>query len=221
MTIEDIRTRVAEFDKNPGWYQNIDLKNGVATKTRRVWGEKIDHPRERWEAVRPAFPATFKGKSVLDLGCNAGFFSFIAAERGAARVCGVDYNEKFVEQARFANEVRGDNVEFHVGGVTPLNFKRNTFDVTLCIGLLYHVTDIMGAIMEIGRVTKEYAIVESAILETHEDHPLVLVADQNTSKPGTWHPNIPALRKMFQLAHFTRTEILFKKDGRGGIVAWK
>lgn len=221
MDLEQIREKAAELDLDPGWYQNIDLKNGVMTKTRCVWGEKIDHPRERWEAVAPAFPKSFAGKSVLDLGCNAGFFSFVAAERGAARVCGVDHSEKFIEQAKFANEIRGDDVEFCVGGVTPIIFKRNSFDVTLCIGLLYHVPDIMGAVMQIGRVTRDYAIVESAVYEGSEDEPLVLVADQKMPKPGTWHPNIAALRKMFELAHFRKTEPLFKRDGRGGIVAWK
>jgi SAM-dependent methyltransferase len=218
---ELIAERVALLDKEPGWYQNIDLKNGMQTKTRKVWGEEIDHPRRRWEAVSSAFPESFAGKSVLDVGCNAGFFSFIAAERGAESVCGVDYNRRYVEQAQFCNEVRGDKVDFRVMPVADLDQLARTFDITLCIGLLYHVPDILGAIDAIARVTTEYAIVESAILPGHNEEPLVLYAGGISGKPGQWHPNITALSSMFITAGFARTEPLFVDGGRGGIVAFK
>jgi len=218
---EDLKQKIKAFDEDPGWYQNIDLKNGISTKSRRVWGEKIDHPRERWEAVESAFPKSFAGKSVLDVGCNAGFFSFVATDRGADYVCGVDYNEKYVQQAKFANDVRGDDVDFRVASVTSLRELGRAFDITLCIGLLYHVTDIWGAIREISHVTKEMAIVESAIHNDDDETPLVRVAGQHVNLPGTWHPNIAALRELFTLAGFARTEFLFKDGARGGIVAYK
>ena len=221
MEMDAIKARISELDDDPGWYQNIDLKNGLQTKTRCVWGEKIDHPRERWEAVASAFPQSFEGKTVLDVGCNAGFFSFVAAERNAKYVCGLDYNEKYIEQAKFANDVRGSNVDFRVGSTNALSSLNKSFDITLCIGLLYHVSDIWGAIREISRVTKEMAIVESAIHNDNDKLPLVRVAGQKTSLPGTWHPNIAALRELFELADFKRTEPLFKDGARGGIVAYK
>ncbi|MEL7489369.1 MAG: class I SAM-dependent methyltransferase [Pseudomonadota bacterium] len=221
METDTIKARIAALDADPGWYQNIDLKNGIQTKSRCVWGEKIDHPRERWEAVAPAFPKSFEGKSVLDIGCNAGFFSFVAAERGAAYVCGVDYNEKYIEQAKLANEIRGDAVDFRVGSTKTLRKLNRNFDITLCIGLLYHVGDIWGAICEISRITDEMAIVESAIHNDDDRLPLMRVAGQTTALPGTWHPNIAALRELFGMAGFKKTEVLFKNGARGGIVAYK
>ena len=221
MNETEIETRMAALDNDPGWYQNIDLKNGMMTKTRRIWREPADHPRGRWEAVASAFPESFEGKSVLDVGCNAGFFSFVAADRGADYVCGVDYNEKYIAQAKFANEVRGDRVDFRVGAVSDLRDLGRTFDVTLCIGLLYHVKDLLGAVREIAHVTKSVAIIESAIHNDDDKLPLVRVADGDTSLPGSWHPNIAALRALFEKTGFERTEPLFKDGGRGGIVAYK
>lgn len=216
-----IKARVAELDQDPGWYQNIDLGNGIETKTRRIWREPADHPNDRWNAVAPAFPESFAGKSVLDVGCNAGFFSFKAAERGADHVCGIDYNERYIEQAKFANEVRGDNVDFRVGSVEKLRALGRQFDITLCIGLLYHVKDLLGGIREIAHMTREMAIIESAIHNDNDKLPLVRVAGGNTELPGTWHPNIAALEELCLKTGFARTEPLFKDGGRGGIIAYK
>ena len=86
---EEIQVRIREFEDDLGWYQNIDLGNGIKTKTRRVWGEEIDHPRRRFEEVESHIPDSMEGLSVLDIGCNAGFFSFLAKDRGAEDVVGI------------------------------------------------------------------------------------------------------------------------------------
>ena len=48
-----------------------------------------------------------RGKSVLDIGCNGGFYSIEMKRRGAARVLGIDSDEDYLAQARFAAEVLG------------------------------------------------------------------------------------------------------------------
>ena len=221
MDLAAVKARVAELDEDPGWYQNIDLGNGVQTKTRRIWREPADHPAGRWRSIEPGFPASLAGKTVLDVGCNAGFFSFKAAERGAAEVVAVDYNARYIEQAQFSNDVRGDNVDFRICSVNKLHSLKKTFDVTLCIGLLYHVEDLLGAIREIARVTKEMAIIESAIYYDDDTLPLVRIAGGTTALPGSWHPNVAALRAVTEKMGFQKTELLFKDKIRGGIIAYK
>lgn len=221
MNIEECERRIDELNAKLGWYQNINLKNGLHTKKKSVWGEDLDHPRQRWESVAPGFPIDFTGKSVLDVGCNAGFFSFVAADRGARDIVALDYNEGYVEQAKFCNEVRGDNIDFRVGNVHDIGSLGRKFDITLCIGLLYHVPDIMGAITRIGQVTKELAIVESAIHPGNNDLPLVRVVEGKGRMPGTWHPNMTALEFMFKKVGFRETKPLFTRGGRGGILAYK
>ncbi|MGE3758800.1 MAG: DUF1698 domain-containing protein, partial [Pseudobdellovibrionaceae bacterium] len=93
MNLEEVKSKILEFDRAPGWYQKIDLGNGLVTKTRSVFGEELDHPRKRWACIESAVP-DLKGKSVLDLGCNAGFISFEAKRRGASYVCGVDLKKE-------------------------------------------------------------------------------------------------------------------------------
>lgn len=221
MDQETISRRVKELDDNLGWYQNIDLKCGIQTKTRTVWGEEIDHPRQRWESIAPGFPSDFSGKTVLDVGCNAGYFSFVAADRGASRIVALDYKQGYIDQAQFCNEVRGDKIDFRVGNVLDIEKLNQDFDITICIGLLYHVQDIVGAIRAIAKVTRELAIVESAVHPGNNDRPLVYVPSGKGREPGTWHPNMTALKYMFEKEGFSRTQDIFTRGGRGGILAFK
>ena len=70
---EEILERVRELDDNDmGWHQNIDLRNGLSTKSRRIWGEGLDRPKQRWGYIDAAVPTDMTGLSVFDVGCNAG-----------------------------------------------------------------------------------------------------------------------------------------------------
>ena len=53
------------------------------------------------------------GKSVVDLGCNLGYFTFMAARRGATRVLGCDVDPAVIHAATGLARLHGlDNVEF-------------------------------------------------------------------------------------------------------------
>ncbi|MGH2699183.1 MAG: DUF1698 domain-containing protein, partial [Actinomycetota bacterium] len=49
---------------------------------------------------------SLRGKRVLDLGCNAGFWSLEALDRGADFVLGIDGRDMHIEQAEFVFEVK-------------------------------------------------------------------------------------------------------------------
>ena len=83
-----------------GWHHDIDLGDGLHTKSRVFWGEDPDHPRRRWANIERAVPKDLTGMSVLDVGCNAGFFAFEAKKRGADYVCGVDLSRGYIQQAK-------------------------------------------------------------------------------------------------------------------------
>ncbi len=218
-----IRRRIAELDVHPGWYQNIDLGNGITTKTRQVWGEEIDHPRARWEEIAPAVPDSLAGLSVLDIGCNAGYVAFEAKRRGAAHVVGVDYNAAYIEQARFCAEVRGDDVDFRVLNVYDLDQLGRQFDFVFCVGVLYHCARLMDAVEQIAGVAGGTLVVESAIHPGNNELPLVRYTgnpfDETARRlPGHWHPNLTAMQDLFAGQGFVDVQELFRAGGRGGIV---
>ena len=63
------------------WFHNLDL-GGVKTAPNHFLG---DFPSVKWRRFAHAIPADLSGMSVLDIGCNGGFYSLEmrAARRGA------------------------------------------------------------------------------------------------------------------------------------------
>jgi 2-polyprenyl-3-methyl-5-hydroxy-6-metoxy-1,4-benzoquinol methylase len=233
-TDDKIRKKVEEFEKTVGWYQDIDLGNGIHTKTRSYWGEDLDHPRLRWDEVAKAVPDDLTGMAVLDIGCNAGYFSFEAKMRGADYVCGIDLKQGYVNQAKFCADVKGMKVDFRTLSIYDLDTIGKTFDLVFCVGILYHCKYFYKAVEQAASATKKIIIVESAIYRSNRSFlPQFLNRSKETAVvrfvgysraqgkklPGHWHPSIPALKELFLEQGFSDVETLFIKGGRGGIVA--
>jgi len=228
-TDAEITERVKELDEDPGWYQNIDLPGGRTTKTRRVWGEESDHPRKRWDEIASAVPDDMTGMSVLDIGCNAGHFAFQAKDRGAAEVVGIDRNGKYIEQAQFCADVRGQEMDFRVMDIYDLPDLGRTFDFVFCIGILYHCRYLKQAVEAVCGVTAGTLVVETAIHPGNNDLPLVRFVRSSQYEgpdasgaarlPGHWHPNMTALKDLVSEGGFSSVEDQFTDGGRGGIVA--
>jgi tRNA (mo5U34)-methyltransferase len=127
-----IRMRLADLGK---WFHNIDL-NGVQTAPDHFLG---DFPNIKWSSLREAIPADLTGKSVLDIGCNGGFYSMEMKRRGASRVLGIDADADYLAQARFAAEVYDLNIEFQEMSVYDVASLKERFDLVLFMGVLYHL----------------------------------------------------------------------------------
>jgi tRNA (mo5U34)-methyltransferase len=117
------------------WFHNLHLK-GVSTAPDHFLG---DYPAVKWERFADAVPSDLSGRSVLDIGCNAGFYAMEMKRRGAARVVGIDFDEDYLRQARFAAEVEELDIEFRKLSVYDVGALGERFDVVLFIGVLYHL----------------------------------------------------------------------------------
>lgn len=91
-----------------GWFHNIDSAV-VQIAPEHFLG---DYPRLKRERFQDAIPSDLRCKSVLDIGCNARFYSIQTKHRGADRVLGIDFDERYLTQAKFATEMLGCNGEF-------------------------------------------------------------------------------------------------------------
>ncbi|MDB5290882.1 MAG: SAM-dependent methyltransferase [Phycisphaerales bacterium] len=133
-TRERIEQRVRELGP---WFHNLDL-NGVQTAPDHFL---FDYPAVKWRTFAHALPADLHGASVLDIGCNAGFYSLEMKRRGAGRVLGIDSDEHFLRQARFVAEVMGmsDEIETRKLSVYELASLGERFDVVLFLGVFYHL----------------------------------------------------------------------------------
>ena len=119
------------------WFHNIDLGDGVSTAPDHFLG---DYPRFKFDRFASALPADLTGRSVLDIGCNAGFYSVEMARRGAARVLGVDADDRYLAQARLvARELGFAAVEFARLDVYDVGALAEKFDLVVFMGVLYHL----------------------------------------------------------------------------------
>jgi tRNA (mo5U34)-methyltransferase len=131
-TPEQVRARAAALGP---WFHNMQLK-GIWTAPKHFLG---DYPNVKWRRYAHAIPRDLRGKTVLDIGCNGGFFSLEMKRRGAERVLGIDFDEDYLAQACFAAEVEDLDIEFRRLSVYDVALLRERFDVVLFVGVFYHL----------------------------------------------------------------------------------
>jgi tRNA (mo5U34)-methyltransferase len=118
------------------WFHNLDL-GGIQTAPDHFLG---DYPRNKFAKFAAVVPEDLTGRSVLDIGCNAGFYSVEMKRRGAARVVGIDSDDRYLAQARLATEALGfDGVEFRNLSVYDVAALDERFDLVIFMGVLYHL----------------------------------------------------------------------------------
>jgi tRNA (mo5U34)-methyltransferase len=128
----EIRARVRELGP---WFHNINLR-GVQTAPDHFLG---DYPTAHWQTFENVVPWDLRGRTVLDIGCNGGYFALRMWERGAARIVGIDSDERYLAQARFAAHVLGAEIEFRRLTVYEVAKLGERFDLVLFMGVLYHL----------------------------------------------------------------------------------
>jgi len=89
---------------------------------------------------------------VLDIGCNAGFYSFEMKRRGAARVLGVDSEPLYLRQAEFARDQLGMDVEFRQMDVYDIAQLNEKFDWVLFLGVFYHLRHPLYALEKVTQL---------------------------------------------------------------------
>ncbi|MBV8199630.1 MAG: DUF1698 domain-containing protein [Acidobacteria bacterium] len=153
-----------EVERLRPWFHAIELPHGVATKRESAGTEPADHPAGTWEVVRRQLPS-LAGKSVLDVGCGAGFYSVEAKRLGAARVLGVDARQHEIRQALLVRRALGLDIELRRQSVYKLSPARlGRFDVVLALGLIYHCKHLVLALERLFAVTGGLLIVETEVL---------------------------------------------------------
>src|SRR3954451_15947515 len=202
------------------WFHNLDLR-GVQTAPNHFLG---NYPQNKWQSFAAAVPADLTGKSVLDIGCNAGFYSIEMKRRGAARVVGIDSDEQYLAQARFAAEVVGFDIEFRRLDIYDVAQLQEHFDLVLFMGVLYHLRhpllaldllhehvvkdtlvfqSLMRGSREVAQLEKDYPFQETEIFDK-PGYPLMYFVEHRYSHDPTnwWIPNHASAEAMLRSAGF-------------------
>jgi len=166
-----IQRRIGELGE---WFHNIEL-NGVQTAPHHFLG---DYPQLKWRRFAHAIPEDLTGKTVLDIGCNAGFYSIQMKQRGAERVVGVDSDPRYLAQARLAAELLDLDIELRQLSVYDVGEPHERFDVALFMGVLYHLRHPLLALDLIHEhVTRDLFVFQSMqrgsqeLMDLEENYP--------------------------------------------------
>jgi len=161
----DIEARIRQF---PRWHYQFKLK-GHLTPT--LDDSKINRHRQRKMHIFPTLVehmgGSLAGKRVLDLGCNAGFWSLAAIEHGCAFVLGIDGRQMHVDQAEFVfdvHDIETTRYQFVQGDVFEMDLMQyGPFDVVLFLGLMYHINKPVELIEKIAAVNTDALVIDTTL----------------------------------------------------------
>lgn len=164
MERNELEERIASF---PRWHYEFEFDNGVTTP---IWDRTriIRHKRRRgyfFDALLSVTGGSLRGHRVLDLGCNAGFWSLNALEAGADFLLGVDGRQMHVDQANLVCEARGIDparYRFEQANIFDYDFEER-FDVVLCLGLMYHIAKPVELFELMTRLGAEIIVIDTQI----------------------------------------------------------
>jgi tRNA (mo5U34)-methyltransferase len=155
-----------QIDALGPWFHNLHLPDGTQTAPGHWLG---DFPAFKWRELAPHVPADLHGWTVLDIGCNAGFYSFALAQRGA-RVTGIDLDPRYLRQARWAAAQMGlaDRVEFRQMQVYDLARVDGQYDLVWFMGVLYHLRHPLLALDIVRRRTRRLLMFQTMTMPGDE-----------------------------------------------------
>ncbi len=206
LSVDQIRKQVEAIK----WHHSIDLGNGIVTPGQDNSPKKMN---------RLAFPSSFKGKTVLDIGSWDGFFAFEAERRGAERVLatdsfiwqgGVDWAGK--QGFDLAKKVLNSKVDEKVVDILDISPETvGMHDVVFFLGVLYHMRHPLLSLEKVASVTKEMVILETAVDMLWHRRPAIAFypTDEVGSDPTNWcGPNTAAVVGMLKTVGFKRVEVV-------------
>jgi tRNA (mo5U34)-methyltransferase len=180
-----------------------------------------------WRTFENALPWDLHGRSVLDIGCNAGFFSIEMKRRGAARVVGIDSDPRYLAQARLAAEVMETEIEFRQMTVYEVAALRQRFDLVLFMGVLYHLRHPLLALdllhehvvgdqllfqtmlrgsPDAGPIAADYPFTEHAVFDRPDFPKMHFIEHKYTGdQTNWWIPNRACAEAMLRSAGFEIT----------------
>jgi len=202
------------------WFHDFELKPGVSTNP-----DNRNSQINKWKFLEPFIPKDLSGKTVLDIGCNSGFFSFEMKKRNARRVVGTDIMPHCLAQARFLSHWFDHPMELRQIDAYNVD-SLGEFDLVIFIGVLYHLKHPLYALEKVSAICKDTMYLHSLLhgegdhetLDNYEfkdrnlfDHPNFprmhfIEKSFNNDQSNWWISNRSCLKAMARVAGFSKIE---------------
>jgi tRNA (mo5U34)-methyltransferase len=203
------------------WFHNLHLPDGTQTLPNHFLGG--DFPTFKWRQIAPAIPKRLTGWRVLDVGCNAGFYSFELAKRGAT-VVGIDVDSHYLAQARWAADQFGlaGRIEFRQMEVYEIARSTEKFDLVWFMGVFYHLRYPLLALDLLAQRTRRLMMFQTltmpgdSVYEPQPDYPI----DNRTPLLETGWPKMAFVEQRFSndptnwwIANHAGVEAMLRSSG--------
>jgi tRNA (mo5U34)-methyltransferase len=197
---DELEKRVASIS----WYHEFDFPNGLKARSQ---APDVAGRRAVWAFIRHQLDKIdFAGKTVLDIGCWDGMWSFYAEQRRAGHVLATDnllQNWGSGEGIRLARELLNSSVEIdQQRSIYDLASMNRTFDIVLCLGVYYHLHDPFYAFSQIRHCCHENSIVVfegDTTIGLKANTALIDFSNRHTS---IFIPTITVLNEMIEATYF-------------------
>jgi tRNA (mo5U34)-methyltransferase len=169
LTAEQLQSKLARYGD---WFYEFKFSNGASTSVPEEAVREIHDTRAK--LVFPVLDRTFGKRweeiECLDMACHQGWFAIQTALRGA-HVRGVDIRAEHVERAAFVARLAGlEDIRFEQGNLYELRPERyGTYDLTLFLGILYHLENPVGALKIARALTRELCVIETQVARPAPD----------------------------------------------------
>ncbi len=166
---QDLQQEAAELGP---WFHNLHLPNGLQTLPDHPLG---DYPSFKWQQIAPLLPQDLSRWRVLDIGCNAGFYCFELARRGA-QVTGIDTEPLYLKQASWAARQYGlaESIEFRQMQVYDLARTKEVYDLVCFLGVMYHLRHPLLALDIIAQRVSRLLLFQTMTTPGSEVYPQTL-----------------------------------------------
>ncbi len=152
--MSETRTELLADVAQHQWYQSIDLGDGVVTP-----GETKDATRRKFEMM--GLPDDLAGQSVLDIGCNEGFFAFESERRGAAPVVAIDKSPVAREKFLLVKEILNSSVELRSAELMEIDRgELGRFDLVFFLSVFHHLRHPLAVLDRVADLTRGRAVME-------------------------------------------------------------
>ncbi len=150
------------------WFYEFDLPDGTRTVSYLPAGVVHIHTTRLamlWECLAPLAAAGWERLSIVDIACHQGFFATQLARRGCREVVAVDARAEHIADTTLMAGVYGlANLRTVRADIATLDAAAlGTFDVTLMLGLLYHVENPVGALRLARALTRRACVIETQV----------------------------------------------------------
>lgn len=226
----NVSKEIIEQAEKLKWFQCVPLGDNYVTKG------IVDHCTEEIATNRYGIPLDLSGKTVLDIGAMNGYHSLLAEKRGAKVTAieptqGDGDNYKCLQLSVSANNLKTRIVptslqSFHSTAL-PYQYRHDDdgkpYDICFYFGVLYHVHNPIQELQYLSNLTKEYALIETAISQKDFGNNTVWELNHGFDNDPTnyWYPTIHGLFAALKLVGFSQAEVIYNDGIRATVKAIK